>query len=190
MYEVVRKESSYGPRLVLCLCESRSEALKEANRARAQLRDKGYKIPVVTRKLGRWTTNPPSRASRARYTRTILARKKDFDPRSFRYIKVGEKRILIGCPKGKWSPSRRKCKVGTRGVVKLTPKRANIVPIAKPGYAFASSKRYPVSPDIVIIGNRDIANSVYVGMAVIDSYPHHAWKIRGKNKYFFQIARE
>ncbi len=52
---------------------------------------------------------------------------KDFDKRSFRYVPVKGGALMIGCPKGKFSPKGRKklksgkfitgvCKVGTRGV--------------------------------------------------------------------------
>jgi hypothetical protein len=38
------------------------------------------------------------------------------DPRSIRTVGRGATRIRVGCPKGKWSPSRRRCSVGTRMV--------------------------------------------------------------------------
>jgi len=44
-----------------------------------------------------------------------LAPKSKFDPRSFRWIKRGENvKILIACPKGKWSARTSRCRVGTR----------------------------------------------------------------------------
>lgn len=40
---------------------------------------------------------------------------KSFDPRSFRTKTISKnKKIVIGCPKGKWNPKTRRCKVGTR----------------------------------------------------------------------------
>jgi len=42
---------------------------------------------------------------------------KEFDRRSFRQVTPpgrGDVRIVIGCPKGKWDPRAKKCKVGTR----------------------------------------------------------------------------
>jgi len=50
-----------------------------------------------------------------KYKHEVIESKTHFDPRSFRVItlKPGVK-MTIGCPKGKWSPSKNKCKVGTR----------------------------------------------------------------------------
>jgi len=40
---------------------------------------------------------------------------KKFDPRSFRIKEVDEDiKLVIGCPKGKWSPKIKRCKVGTK----------------------------------------------------------------------------
>lgn len=46
-----------------------------------------------------------------------------FDPRSFRWIKRGTTRLLVGCPKGKWDAKRGRCKVGTkaRAVLRKAP---------------------------------------------------------------------
>lgn len=58
--------------------------------------------------------------------------KEMFDKRSFRWIKSGRGRILVGCPKGEWAPRTTKtvkgrkvmgvCKVGTMAHMKVTPK--------------------------------------------------------------------
>ena len=62
----------------------------------------------------------------------ILEPKGSFAPRSFRWIKSGRGRLLIGCPLGKWSATGTKtikgrkvtgvCKVGTKVHIKVTPK--------------------------------------------------------------------
>ncbi len=49
------------------------------------------------------------------------APKASFDPRSFRTIKRGAAKILIGCPKGKWNAKTKTCKVGTRAYEVMTP---------------------------------------------------------------------
>lgn len=51
-----------------------------------------------------------------------LLPKSSFDKRSFRWIKSGDARILIGCPKGKWAPRKQRCKVGTRAYEIVRPK--------------------------------------------------------------------
>jgi hypothetical protein len=38
------------------------------------------------------------------------------DQRSARTVGRGPSRLMIGCPKGKWSPTRRRCRVGTKAV--------------------------------------------------------------------------
>lgn len=40
--------------------------------------------------------------------------KKSIDRRSVRSVGKGKKRVLVGCPKGKYSARRKRCKVGTR----------------------------------------------------------------------------
>jgi len=65
--------------------------------------------------------NPYS--SRSRYTHKRLAAPSRFDPRSFRVKKISARRkMIVGCPKGAWSPSRGVCKVGTRAQSLLTKK--------------------------------------------------------------------
>lgn len=46
---------------------------------------------------------------------------KFFDKRSFRTITRGKNKIVIGCPKGKWSPKKKRCKVGTVAQTILRP---------------------------------------------------------------------
>lgn len=57
------------------------------------------------------------------FIRCQQAPKGDFDKRSFRTIIRGKNRIVIGCPKGKWSAKRNRCKVGTRAQTILKPIR-------------------------------------------------------------------
>jgi hypothetical protein len=49
------------------------------------------------------------------------APRKRFDDRSFRWVKRGKTWLLIGCPAGKWSPSKKRCRVGTRAHKVLVP---------------------------------------------------------------------
>jgi len=42
-----------------------------------------------------------------------------FAPQSFRWIRSGKARVLIGCPKGEWK--RNRCAVGTRAYKVLVP---------------------------------------------------------------------
>lgn len=58
-----------------------------------------------------------------KYKHIKLINKNKFDPRSFRVITLNKTtKATIGCPKGKWSPSKNKCKVGTRIQKKLVLK--------------------------------------------------------------------
>ncbi len=51
-----------------------------------------------------------------------IAPKTKFDKRSFRTKKLTKgRRLVIGCPKGKWSPKKSRCKVGTRAQKLLIP---------------------------------------------------------------------
>lgn len=58
---------------------------------------------------------PYPNGSKSKYYHKVVESKNKFDTRSFRVIllKPGVK-ATIGCPKGKWSPGKKKCKVGTR----------------------------------------------------------------------------
>jgi hypothetical protein len=51
--------------------------------------------------------------------------KEHFDPRSFRWVKSGRARVLIGCPKGEWNARSKSCKVGTVGYKRLVPALQN-----------------------------------------------------------------
>jgi len=51
----------------------------------------------------------------AKYRRYRKVSPAKFDPRSFRIKEVDEKtKLVVGCPKGKYSPKTGRCKVGTR----------------------------------------------------------------------------
>lgn len=58
---------------------------------------------------------------RARYKHRRVRRMSYFDRRSIRTIRRGKKRILVGCPKGRYKRGR--CRAGTRALSVLTPKR-------------------------------------------------------------------
>jgi len=67
----------------------------------------------------------PPYSKTAKYTHKVVEDKGNFDPRSFRVIPYGKKgkKATIGCPSGKWSPSKKKCKVGTRIQKIMTPRK-------------------------------------------------------------------
>ena len=72
----------------------------------------------------------PPYSKKAKYTHKQIKPKENFDPRSFRTILRGTKgkKQLIGCPNNpdgtsNWSPSKNKCKVGTRIQKIMTPRR-------------------------------------------------------------------
>jgi len=52
--------------------------------------------------------------------RTVLP-KSAFDKRSFRYATRGKVKVLVGCPKGQWSASTDRCRVGTRAHKVIAP---------------------------------------------------------------------
>lgn len=63
--------------------------------------------------------------SRSRYRHRKVGSAKALDPRSIRTVKSGRARVVVGCPKGKYSAKRKRCKVGTRAAAVLTPKQKN-----------------------------------------------------------------
>ncbi len=73
---------------------------------------------------------------------------------------------------------------------------ANVeTPRMSPGYAFASSKRWPRDPATVVVGQAEIARANWVGIARIDGHPCHAFRCDrrdvGKSvRYYFQLAHE
>lgn len=60
---------------------------------------------------------------RGRYYHCRIENPDKFDPRSFRSKKVGAKGtiIVVGCPKGEYSPSEKRCRTGMRIQKKLKP---------------------------------------------------------------------
>lgn len=57
--------------------------------------------------------------------RKLNYNKEHFDRRSFRWVKSGKARVLIGCPKGEWNNRTKSCNVGTVGYKRLVPPRKN-----------------------------------------------------------------
>lgn len=49
------------------------------------------------------------------------------DKRSVRTITRGKTRLRIGCPQGKYSPTRRRCRVGTRAIEKVSNPRSAVL---------------------------------------------------------------
>lgn len=64
-----------------------------------------------------------SRKTRAKFVRERIAAPGKFDPRSYRVVTSDGHRVVIGCPKGQWSPKKQRCKVGTRAQAILHPIR-------------------------------------------------------------------
>ena len=58
---------------------------------------------------------------RGSFCKRVVAPKTKFDKRSFRWKKSGKAFILVGCPKGKWQPTKSKCATGTRAYEILVP---------------------------------------------------------------------
>jgi len=59
----------------------------------------------------------PKKHLTKKYLRIRVKDPKKFDKRSFRIKDVGREgytKIIIGCPKGKYDPKKKKCKVGTQ----------------------------------------------------------------------------
>lgn len=66
----------------------------------------------------------PPYSKKSKYTHKKIEDKSHFDPRSFRVITLNEvTKATIGCPKGKWSLSKNKCKIGTRIQKKMILKK-------------------------------------------------------------------
>jgi hypothetical protein len=55
------------------------------------------------------------------------------------------------------------------------------------GYAYKSSKRRPIDPETVVVGEEEIAACRCVGTAMIDGLATYlAFKVRGRKTYYFQ----
>lgn len=72
----------------------------------------------------------PPYSKKAKFTHKEVEPKENFDNRSFRVIQLGTKgkKATIGCPnspdgRSNWSPSKKKCKVGTRIQKIMTPRK-------------------------------------------------------------------
>jgi hypothetical protein len=48
------------------------------------------------------------------YCKRVVANKRKFDKRSFRWKKRGRVAVLVACPRGHWNNSTKQCAVGTR----------------------------------------------------------------------------
>lgn len=60
-----------------------------------------------------------------RYRRIRVKSPSKFDKRSLRIKDVGRKgytKIIVGCPKGKYDPKKKRCKVGTQTQAILKPR--------------------------------------------------------------------
>jgi len=61
--------------------------------------------------------------------REVVEPKSSFDRRSFRWVKSGKGRILIGCPVGEWMPRSKRCRVGTRAHEVVMASRGKRCPV-------------------------------------------------------------
>ncbi len=60
------------------------------------------------------------RGGEGKYKHEVIESKTHFDPRSFRVKTINKcVKLTIGCPKNQWSPSKQRCKVGTRAQKKM-----------------------------------------------------------------------
>lgn len=57
----------------------------------------------------------------AAYCERQVNPKSSFDSRSFRNVKSGRARVLVGCPRGKWQSRKKRCAAGLRAYKVLAP---------------------------------------------------------------------
>jgi len=48
------------------------------------------------------------------YCKKVVANKRRFDRRSFRWKRSGRAMVLVACPRGHWNNRSQRCRVGTR----------------------------------------------------------------------------
>lgn len=67
----------------------------------------------------------PPYSKKAKFIHEEVEPKENFDPRSFRVKPIGKhgRKATYGCPKGEWSPSKERCKVGMRMQKIMTPRK-------------------------------------------------------------------
>jgi hypothetical protein len=58
-----------------------------------------------------------------------VAPKSGFAKASFRWVKSGRGFVMVGCPKGHWSPRSKRCKVGLRAHAVVTASKAGRCPV-------------------------------------------------------------
>jgi len=81
----------------------------------------GEWVQISSKGRGR-QANPRRRVGlRAQFCPERVAPPSAFDPRSFRTVRVKGHRVTVGCPKGQYDASRRRCRVGTRAQRILHP---------------------------------------------------------------------
>lgn len=115
-----------------------NEGAKEYIRQHGSRRDKWFEIfdmptrRAAARQMARefetsYKTGDFGRLGRS-FCKEIVEPKRAFDPRSFRWLKRGKAKVLIGCPKGKWDARAERCKVGTRAHVVERPTKGSRCP--------------------------------------------------------------
>lgn len=107
--------------------------------------------------------------SRAKFRHKRIASPKAFDPRSFRTKKVGKSRVIIGCPKGKYSPSTGRCKVGTKAQAVLRPKRNAFIDGVVPVTRLTNGKTVLAKPngkDAKVFANKSQALNASIKLGI------------------------
>jgi len=97
----------------------------------------GWGIEVIDPRF----RNNPRRKSRSRFKHKRLHSARRFSRGSFRTIRIGRKRLVVGCPKGHWSARAKYCRVGTRAQAILSPRSR------------ATRRNCCNNPELLIIGN-------------------------------------
>lgn len=122
---------------------TRRQALRAA-RLVARSRPRGQRHVILTDQAPRGGNPLATRGkSRAKYQHRRLKAPGKLDQRSLRTVRSGAARVIVGCPKGKYEPRKKRCKVGTRAkaVLKLKRKR-NPAPPAELGAAVRTFRMF------------------------------------------------
>jgi hypothetical protein len=56
------------------------------------------------------------------------------------------------------------------------------------GYAYTSSRRYPRDPETIVLGDKEVRDARYVGVAKIDGCKVSAFRVKGERRFYFQLA--
>jgi hypothetical protein len=121
-------------------------------------------VKEVQRKIRRVVEGPsPSRQleiNPAGFRHERLHPPGQFDRRSFRVLTQGAHRVIVGCPKGKWDPRLKACKVGTVAQAILHPKDER-TRAAKPARRKRSQTNPPRGRQVLIYSTGKIVGTFY-----------------------------